>query len=82
VPTFPPHMPRSGESVPAEPANMLRDLFLANAGRIPADQVEAAIGRHTFTYGEAIRDAWARLIAEDYVERDGADWIWPMQMVG
>lgn len=77
---FPHGMPNTGERVPADPANFLRDLFLVNCGRIDAKLVENAVGRHSFTYGQPIHDAWKRLQDDGYVERDGSDWTWPMQI--
>ncbi len=77
--TFPDHMPNSGEQVPADPADFLRDLFLANKGVIDAMQLGHAMGRHTFTYGQKILDAWESLKSEEYVVREGPNWVWPMQ---
>ena len=77
---FPAHMPDTGERVPADPADFIRDLFLANGGRIEARLIDNAIGRHTFTYGAAITEAWASLQADSYVETDGEEWIWPAQL--
>lgn len=77
---FPLGMAQSGERVDADPANMLRDVFLANRGRIDAVQVANMIGRHSFTYGYAIREAWDELVAEGYVERVGTEYVWPMQV--
>lgn len=76
---FPPHMPDTGQQVPADPANMLRDVFLANRGRIPAPLVANMIGRHTFTYGNAIHAAMAGLVVDGYIVRDGDDYVWPIQ---
>lgn len=76
---FPYGMPGSGERVDADPANFLRDVFLLNRGRIEAQLVENMIGRHTFTYGHAINEAWASLIADGFAVRDGEFWVWPIQ---
>ncbi|HOT80136.1 MAG TPA: hypothetical protein PKY13_09125 [Microthrixaceae bacterium] len=77
---FPAHMPDTGERVPADPSNFIRDLFLANGGRINARLVDNAIARHTFTYGAAITEAWESLRTDSYVETDGEEWIWPEQL--
>lgn len=77
-PEFPPGSP-IGARVPADPADMLRDVFLFNKGRIRADLVENLIGRHTFTYGQEILNAWASLQADRTAVRDGDDWVWPIQ---
>lgn len=77
---FPPFMPGSGETVPADPADMLRDVFLANDGRIPRDKAENMVGRHTFTYGQKILDAWEDLQRQGFLALDGDDWIFPIQV--
>ncbi len=77
---FPAHMPDTGERVPADPADFIRDLFLANGGRINAQLVDNAIARRTFTYGAAITEEWESLRTEGYVELDGDDCIWPAQL--
>lgn len=77
---FPKGMRGSGESVSPYPANTLRDLFFANDGRIRKDRMANAVGRYTFTYGQSVKDAWVRLVAEDYVVDDGDTWVWPMAL--
>ncbi len=76
---YPHGMPDTGERVDADPANFLRDVFLVNRGRIPARLVDNMIGRHSFTYGPSLVEAWEGLIADGYAVRDGDDWAWPIQ---
>ena len=76
---FPAGMP-GGARVPSDPLEWLRDLFIANGGRISGKAMENAIGRMTFTYGQKILDAWADTVADRsalMVVRDGDDWVNP-----
>lgn len=72
---FPDCMPDSGERVPADPADMIRDVFLLNGGRISKEKTNNMIGRHTFTYGHKITQAWSELLADGLWIEDGDDYV-------
>lgn len=59
---------------------MIRDVFLANNGRISKVQTANMIGRHTFTYGAKILEAWSDLLASGMWEEDGDDYVNPIQL--
>lgn len=77
---FPEGMPGSGERVPSDAADFLRDMFLLHKGRIQHDKAENMAGRMTFTYGRKIHDAWESLQRDGMLQRDGDDWIFPLQV--
>lgn len=76
----PPHTPSSGMRVPKDPADAIRDVFLANGGRLTERQTAAFLGRMSFTYGGKIYEAWQSLLDNSMWESDGDDYINPVQV--
>lgn len=74
------HVPEHGERVPADPANFLRDFFLANGGIVADETLTYLVARHSFTYGYSLGEAWLDLRAEGYVTHEDGQWVWPMQV--
>jgi hypothetical protein len=73
-------LPGYGERVPKDPADFIRDVFLAHGGRLSVGQTEALIGRFSFTYGQRIHDAWASLVADGMWVREGDEYVNPIQV--
>lgn len=79
---FPKGMPATGERVDADASTFIRDLFFENDGRITAAHMDNAIGRMTFTYGQAVVDAWRRLQDDGYAVLEHDTWTWPGYFYG
>jgi hypothetical protein len=71
-------VPGSGERVDADPANWIRDLFHDNDCELPTSELDDALGRMSFTYGQRLWDTWLELQASRYVRYDGRRrlWVW------
>ena len=65
--------------------NAIRDMFLSRQynGKVPSKDVAHILKspRWAKMFGKgSVTKAWKSLVEEDYVEKKGSFWIWPMMM--
>ena len=74
---FPAGFDQHASRLPGEPANLIRDIFLANKGEVSKVEMHNATGRASFTYGEKLHEAWDQSVKSGYIIDAGDTYVNP-----
>lgn len=72
--------PEMSALVRRNPSDVIRDVFLLHDGELSLVQTEALIANMAWTYGNDVREAFARLIESGMWERCGQSFRNPIQV--